>query len=163
MKKFLIIAAGAAAVSATPALAATSTTTMPVTASVIDTCQVSASPMAFGQLPVLGSANVDTSTTITLNCTVNANYDVSMDLGLNSAASSQRYLVSTTDATQKIPYNVYSDSTRTVAWTNGAGNTVAATSLTGTSTHTAYGRIPMSATAVKAGTYQDTVTVTVTF
>jgi len=158
-----MMAAGAAALSASPAFAATDTDDMLVTATVIDNCTVTASPMAFGTLTTLGTANIDSSATIALACTPDAAYDVSLDLGLNAGVGTQRELVNGADSTQRIPYDVYTDAARTAGWSSGAGNTVAGTASGGVATLTAYGRIPASAAAVTAGSYSDSVTVTVTF
>lgn len=163
MRKIIMMAAGAAALSASPAFAATDTDDMLVTATVIDSCTVTASPMAFGTLTGLGSSNIDSSATIALACTPDAAYEVSLDLGINAGAGTQRELVNGADATQRIPYDVYSDAARTSAWGTGAGNTVTGTATGGVATLTAFGRIPTSATAVSAGAYSDSVTVTVEF
>lgn len=163
MRKILMLAAGAAVFSASPAFAATDTDDMLVTATVIDNCTVTASPMAFGTLTTLGTANIDTSAAIALTCTPNAAYDVSLDLGINAGAGTQRELVNGADATQRIAYDVYQDAARTAAWSSGAGNTVAGTATGGVAALTAYGRIPASASAVTSGSYSDSVTVTVTF
>lgn len=163
MRKLIAFAAVAAAVSASaPAFAATDTDTMLVTANVVNNCVVTASPMAFGTLATLGTANIDTSATVSLACTPNAAFDVSMDVGLNNSTG-QRRLVNGGDATQLIPYGLYSDAARTTAWGSSVGSTVSGTAVGGVANLTAYGRIPSTAAAVTAGTYSDTVTVTVTF
>ncbi|MDN3646902.1 spore coat U domain-containing protein [Pontixanthobacter aestiaquae] len=162
MRKLIMLAAGAAALSASPAFAQ-DTDDMLVTATVVDSCTVTASPMAFGTLTTLGTANIDSSASIALACTPDAAYDVSLDLGLNAGAGTQRELVNGADTTQRIPYDVYQDAARTASWGTGTGNTVAGTATGGVATLTAYGRIPASASAVTAGSYSDSVTVTVTF
>lgn len=163
MRKFTVLAAILASAGfATPALAGTATDNMQVTATVVDNCVVTAAPMAFGTLTTLGGGNIDTQANISLTCTPNAVYDVALDLGLTGAAG-QRYLVNDVDAAQKIPYDVYTDATRTDAWGTGVSLSVVGTATGGTDTLVAYGRIPTTATAVTAGSYADTVTVTVTF
>lgn len=163
MRKIIATAAILAAASfAAPAMAATDSDSMQVTATVVNNCVVTASPMAFGTLTTLGTANIDSSATISLACTPNAVYDVAMDLGLQGV-SGQRYLVHDTDGTQSIPYGVYTNAGRSNVWTSGVGQTVVGTATGGTATLTAYGRIPSSASAVIAGSYADTVTVIVTF
>jgi spore coat protein U-like protein len=164
MRNLAIALAALGAVASTPALAATATNTMPVSVNVINSCTVAASPMSFGAPSAIGGANVDTTSTITLQCTNGASYDVALDLGLN-AASGQRYMSNGAATPVKIPYNVYTDSGRTASWGNTSGtDTVAGTAGTsGAVSLTAYGRIPSTATSVGAGSYTDTVTVTVTF
>lgn len=164
MRKITLGFAALAAVAATPAMAGTASNTMPVSVNIINSCTISASPMAFGTLTAIGGANVDTTASVDLACTTGANYDVSMDFGVNPTAG-QRYLVSTSNAANKIPYSIYTDAGRTAAWGNTSGtNTVAGTAgATGVVSLTAYGRIPSSAGSMPAGAYIDTVTVTVNF
>lgn len=162
MKTFLKIGGITAALISVPAYAETDDTTMPVTAEVLDACEVSATPMAFGTIPVLGSQDIDAQATISLLCTVGANYDVAMDTGLN-AAGAQRNLGNADGATDVIPYEIYSDASFSAVWGSTSGNTVGGIATTGTVDITAYGRIPVSAAPVVAGSYEDTVTVTVTF
>ncbi|WP_296675258.1 spore coat U domain-containing protein [Novosphingobium sp.] len=163
MRKIAFGFAAIAAVAATPALAASASNQMPVSVNVVNSCTVSATPMAFGTLTSVGGVNVDTTSNVDLICTIGASYDVSMDFGTH-AAGSQRNLQNTTDATKKIPYGVYRDSARGLSWGNTSGtDTVVGSSATGLATLTAFGRIPSTATSVPAGSYTDTVTVTVNF
>lgn len=163
MRKIAIALAAVAGLAASPAFAGTTTTTMPVTATVFNNCTVSATSMAFGSLTGLGVSNHDASATVSLACTPNAAYDVGLDFGDNNAGG-VRHLVNTTDATQTVPYAVYSDAARTVPWGNTFGtNTVTGIAAGGSATLTAFGRIPSTAAAVTAGSYEDFITVTVNF
>ena len=164
MHNFAFGFAAIAAVVATPALAATTTNTMPVSVNVINSCTVAATPMSFGAPTTIGSANIDTTSTISLVCTNGATYDVALDQGLN-ASSGQRFMSNGAATPVKVPYNVFSDAVRSAAWGSTTGtNTVAGSAgVSGLVVLTAYGRIPSSATSVGAGSYTDTVTVTVTF
>lgn len=165
MRKTVVGLTALAAFVSTPALAASATNTMPVSVNIINSCTIAASPMAFGTLTSIGGSNVDTSADVALVCTSGAAYDVSMDFGTH-VASGQRYLANTTDATKKIPYNIYSNSGRTATWGNTGGtggDTVSGVATSGLLTIPAYGRIPASASPVSAGAYTDTVTVTVNF
>jgi spore coat protein U-like protein len=69
----------------------------------------------------------------------------------------------TAAAAQLLSYSLFRDSGRTLNWGNTVGtDTVASTGTGSAQTFTVYGRIPASQ-AVGPGTYQDTITVTVTF
>jgi len=164
MRKIALAVASLAAVVATPALAATATNTMPVSVNVINSCTVAATPMAFGAPTAIGGANVNSTSTISLVCTNGASYDVALDNGTH-AQSSQRYMSNGAATPVTIPYNIYTDSARTLPWGATSGtNTVSGTAgLSGAVSLTAYGQIPSSAASVGAGSYTDTVTVTVTF
>lgn len=163
MRKIAIALAATAALATNPAFAGQTTTTMPVTATVFNNCTVSATSMSFGSLANLGVSNHDASATISLACTPNAAYDVGLDFGSN-AAGGVRQLVNSTDSTQVVPYAIYRDSARSVAWGNSFGtDTVTGFATGGSASLTAFGRIPTTASAVTAGSYADTVTVTVNF
>jgi spore coat protein U-like protein len=76
-----------------------------------------------------------------------------------NAAGTQRQLKSTTSAAV-VKYDVYSDASRTAAWTPTVGTTGVGDGTE--QAQTLYGRIPVQ-TAVAAGDYKDTVTVTVSY
>jgi spore coat protein U-like protein len=62
-----------------------------------------------------------------------------------------------------VTYSLYSDSGRATVWGNTVGtNTVAGTGNGASQSYTVYGRAPAQTTPA-AGTYTDTVTVTVTY
>ena len=164
MRKIIFAAAAVVAVAATPAFAQSATNTMQVSVAVIDSCTISATALDFGSPTAIGGTNIDATSTLTLTCTTGADYDVWMGFG-NYAASGQRNMAGAAVSTNRVPYNVYSNSARTTAWGNTSGtDTVAGTAASGLPfTLTAYGRIPSTAAAVPADVYSDTVTVTVNF
>ena len=152
----------AATLSAAPAMAGTANGTMLVSATVLESCTVVATPMLFGALTEVGAANVDSTATLTLACTPNADFYIGMNDGAN-ASSGQRRLKHSANA-EFLNYNLYIDSGRSQPWGNTAGtNTKPGTAPLGTSIHTVYGQIPAGVAGVSAGAYADTVTVTVTF
>ncbi|MCH4893079.1 MULTISPECIES: Csu type fimbrial protein [unclassified Sphingomonas] len=147
---------------ATPVLAQSRSTTMAVTATVLENCNIAATPMAFGTLGGVGGTDSDTTALVTLTCTPNADFEVAMDNGQNAQASQRR--LRSVLGTEYLPYQIYRDAGRTQAWGSTSGlNTQPGTAPLGLATFTAYGRIPASATPVTAGVYTDTVTVTVNF
>jgi spore coat protein U-like protein len=83
-----------------------------------------------------------------------------LDNGLHVTTGSQRRMASTAGAF--INYNLYQDQARATAWGSGAN------ALTGTGTGVAtplivYGRVPAAGSTPAADTYNDTVTMTVTW
>ena len=163
MKKISVIGAVAvlATLAAPPAFAGTANGSLAVSALVLESCTVVATPMAFGALTDVGSANVNSTATLTLVCTPNADYDIAMGDGAN-ANSGQRRLKHTTNP-EFLNYNLYIDAARSQPWGNTVGTTKPGTAPLGTSIHTVYGQIPAGVAGVTAGAYSDTVTVTVTF
>ncbi len=164
MKKLVIAAAAlTAAIAATPAMAANTTTgSLNVNALVLNSCSVVASPLSFGTMTDIGKENVDTTATLAVVCTPNAVFNVGLDNGAN-AVGGQRYMKS---GESLLPYEIYTDATRNIRWDNTVNtDTVSGTGqlLGAVSTLTAYGRIAKNTAPVASGLYTDTVTVTVNF
>ncbi len=164
MRKIAFGIAAVTAAIASPAFAGTASNTMPVSVNVLNSCTVSATPMAFGSPTQIGGTAIDSTSTITLSCTTGAAYEVALNSGLNAVAG-QRYMAGNAVPANTVPYNIFSDSLRSAAWGSTSGtDTVSGTASSGAAfTLTAYGRIPASAASVPADSYNDTVTVTVTF
>ncbi len=161
MRKILMAAAGAGTVLAAPAYA--NTADLDVSATVEDSCTVANSTMNFGTLSVISGTNHDATASVSLTCTIGADYTMSLDDGSNAGAGTQRYLNyndGTTD--HQIPYDLYSDTTRSTAWA-ASGVNPAGTATGSAETVTVYGRIPSTAANVIAGSYTDTVTVSISF
>jgi spore coat protein U-like protein len=159
MRKIAFGIAAAAAIAATPALAGTATGTVQVSLNVSSACSVTAQPLDFGTTNSF-AANIDSSSATTVKCTPSAPYTVYVSLGNNAGSTTQRKLLSTTNPLATVNYDIYSDASRTAAWSPTAGKTG-----TGDGTEqamTLYGRVPVQ-TAVAAGDYKDTVTVTVNY
>ncbi len=158
MRKIAFGIAAAAAVASTPALAGTATGTVQVSLNVSSSCSVTAQPLDFGTTNSF-AANIDSSSATTVKCTPLAPYTVFVSYGSNAGSTTQRKLLSTT-STATVNYDVYSDNTRSTAWTPTAGKTGVGDGTD--QAMTLYGRIPVQ-TAVAAGDYKDTVTVTVNY
>lgn len=158
MRKIAIGVAALAATVSAPALAGTATGTVEVTLTVSAACSVTAEPLAFGTVSAF-DANIDASSPTTVKCTPGAPYTVALDNGLNHGGTTQRKLKSTTSATT-VNYNLFTDSARSTAW--GGATMLTNTGNGSDQAATIYGRVPVQ-TAVGAGDYKDTVTVTVTY
>ncbi len=124
------------------------------------TCVVtSATTLDFGTQGVL-SANVDQTSVINITCTNTTPYNIGLDKGLNGSSVLTRQMKA---GAAVVNYSMYSDSGRTTNWGNTVGtDTVAATGNGSAQAFTVYGRIPPQ-TSPAAGTYTDTITVTVTY
>lgn len=142
--------------------AATDTTTFSVTATVTDACEVSATDLAFGTYDP-NAGDLDATSTITANCTAGTEYDIGLDDGANSgsADSTNRAM---TDGSGFLDYELYLDAARSSVWGTTIGvdtrNNPSATA--GGNTETVYGQIPADQ-FVGAGSYSDTINVTLTF
>jgi spore coat protein U-like protein len=107
------------------------------------------------------SANVDATTTFTVQCTNTTAYNVGLNAGSTTGGTVTTRLMTSGSAT--VAYKMYSDSGRTTNWGNTVGtDTVTGTGNGATQTLTVYGRVIAQTTPAPA-TYTDTVTVTVTY
>lgn len=142
-------------------LAATDTTTFTVTATVISTCDVSATDLSFGNYDPVSVTDLDATNTVTVNCTDGTAYDIGLNAGIGAGATvATRKL---TNGGNTLDYTLYQDAPRTTVWGDTVGvDTVDDTAGAVSSDHTIYGRID-NGQNVPAGLYSDTITVTVTY
>jgi spore coat protein U-like protein len=166
MRKILVATLTAAVVAAGVAQAATTTATFAVTATVLSTCSATAATLAFPNYTPGAGAQIG-NTTISVKCTKNTPFTVALDAGSTTGdAYAQRLMASGVNTLQ---YNLYT--TAALGTVFGDGNagtsTVAGTGL-GVATANSvqvFGQVPDSATnqAAIAGSYSDTITVTVSY
>lgn len=159
----LAIAAVPIMLLAQPAHASTATGQMPVSAQVLENCSVVSTPMAFGSITDVGANDVETKATITLACTANATFEIQLDDGTNPDAGQRR--MANVGATEFLPYEIYKDSGHSSRWGNtlGSDTVTGSASALGAASVIAYGRIAQGVGKVSAGSYTDTVTITVNF
>lgn len=143
----------------------TTTATFDVTLTVTDSCRVvSTSPIAFPTTGVI-NANVDATGAIAIECTPGTSYEVDLNAGVGSGATtSVRRMTGLTDTAVTVDYAIYQDSARTNIWGEGgaAGDGVGATGTGASQSYTTYGRVP-PVQSVTPQSYKDTVTVTVSY
>lgn len=130
------------------------------TAVVASNCLVSATGINFGSAGTL-AANVDSTGTLSVQCTSTVPYIVALNGG-NAAATdpTQRKM---SKGAERITYGLYRDVARTLAWgSTGGVNTAAGTGTGLAQSLTVHGRIPPQTTP-STGVYSDTIVVTVTY
>lgn len=162
MTKYLVgTAALAAMLGATPAFAQQSTQ-FQVTLTIQAECRLtSASDLAFGNTGVIQTAITSTSS-IGVQCTNTTPYNIGLSAGAGAGATvDTRRMTSGAGAT--VAYQLFRDAGRTQIWGNTVGtNTLAGTGNGAVQTLTVYGSVPPQTTPA-AGSYTDTVQVTVTY
>lgn len=135
---------------------------MTVTATVLESCSISADDLEFDDYDPVIATPMDGATTISVTCTNGTDYDVGIDAGLGVGATiNARRMTKTGGAT--LTYSLYTNFARDDVW----GDTDGVNTWEGVGTGAAqsidvYGRIPINQTA-PAGDYEDTVTVEVRF
>lgn len=160
------VALAAAALCASPAFAATdsATTTLGVSANVTQNCVVSTSPVLFGDVDVTSGAARNGTGALHVTCTNGTDWLASADAGQGPSANLQGRRMS--NGNDEMAYNLYTDAALMNAWGDGVDEATSLFSGTGTGseqTTTIYGRIFGGQTGLPAGSYGDTVTVTVSY
>lgn len=132
-------------------------------------CTLNTLTMAFGTYAPLGAdmtTPLEVAGSFKVKCTGGTgNYSITANNGVNSASATSTCATATctramlTGASSYVSYDLYSDSGYTTVWN--ATNPISG-SASGTVTIPIYGYIP-AGIAETAGSYSDTVTVTVTF
>ena len=162
LKAVIILAVVLLGVAGQIVQAATVTTTFQVTATVNNACTVSATNLAFGVYDPSAADN-DKTSTVTVTCTLATPYDIGLNAGVNGGTVLTREMKHAT-LTDLINYSLFSNAGRTVNWGQTVStDTVHVASALGTpEVHTVYGRIA-TGQYVTAGSYSDTISVTVTY
>ncbi len=150
----------ALAANPTSAAPTTVTTTFAVTANVVATCVMSATPMAFGNYTSITPS--DSTSTITVSCSDLTTYNVGLNAGATTGATVTTRQMKGAGAAV-LHYTLHSDSARAVNW----GNTVGTDTVAGVGTGapqllTVYGQVP-AGQGPASGAYTDTITATITF
>ena len=145
---------------ASPAHAGRATYTMAVQAQVMNGCTVNALPLVFN-IPVPTNGNVDSSTTVKIACTPNTPFTIDIDRGLHANGVNRRVFNAALNA--YISYDIFKDPPRSNVWGTGSARNVTGNSgPTGIVVLPVYGRVA-SSKSLKAGGYNDTLTVTINF
>ncbi|HEY0113985.1 MAG TPA: spore coat U domain-containing protein [Allosphingosinicella sp.] len=124
-----------------------------------EACTIGAVGVNFGAYDPRSATAADGTGSVTLNCPKNTKTaSVSISTG-GSGSYAQRRM---TSGSSVLNYNLHTNASRTTIWGNGSGGTATITVGDGSTTLPIYGRIPTRQN-VRAGTYSDTTTITVTF
>ncbi len=139
--------------------AATTTTTFNVTATVLNSCSVTATDLAFGTYDPASVTDKQGASTITVTCTLGTAYDLGLNNGTNASGSTRRMA----SGSSRLNYQVYKDAGATQV----LGAVANALGVTGVGTGVGvptliYGVIP-KAQNVNAGAYSDVITVSVDY
>lgn len=123
-------------------------------------CTVSATGVAFGLYDPLGSSAVDSLGEVEVTCPDSTAYNITLSEGQGSF--SNRHLINASN--DVLAYNLFTDATYQFVWGDGAaGNESVSGSANNTGTlHSVHGRIP-GGQNIPAGSYNDTIVVTVTY
>lgn len=132
-----------------------------VTATVLDSCTVSAGDLAFGSYTAGSATPLTATSTIQVTCTNGLAYNVSLDGGSTAHSVTARAM---TDGSNNLAYALYTSNAHSTIWGDGTAPTarMPGTGNGGAQPLTVYGRIG-AGQFVPAGSYSDTVTVSVDY
>lgn len=150
----MIMLTGIASEPATAATTATASFT--VTAAVVPACTLSATNLGFGNYT---GAQVDSTSTLTVNCSSNTSYSIGLGLGTYGGTVANRNIACCGSV---FNYVLYSDQPRTVLWGVSGSDLVTGVGIASAQTLTVYGRLPANQ-LVNLGSYSDTLVATMTF
>jgi spore coat protein U-like protein len=131
-------------------------------------CTVSTTGIAFGTYSPIGNGSRESVGSVDVSCSATAGGTVSYAITFTAGAGtySARQMAS---GANRLAYNLFTDSPRTLVWGDGSGGTSfvsdrysLVTSPTARS-YNVYGRIPGGQTRARVGSYSDNITVTVTY
>ena len=151
------------------ASAATATTTFGVSVTVNSNCLVSAASLAFPNYTPAGG-NQTANTTVSVRCTKGTTFTVALNGGSTAGGTVTQRLM-TNGGAGTVQYNLYTVANFATIWGDGTGgtSTVAGTgngvTVANAVAETVYGQLVDSAVNQVAppGSYNDTITVTVTY
>ena len=127
------------------------------TATVLKSCNVSASNLDFGAVGDLNTL-VDGQSTLSVQCSRGTGYTISLNGGLSGATDPTARTM--TMGSQAVTYGLYQDSGRTTPWGTQASATLGGTGTAAAQAIPVYGRVPVQPTP-PVGSYSDTVVVSV--
>ena len=152
---------GLVALVAQPATAQT-TGTMAATADVTADCQVNSTGITFGGTDVIDGAAHTMTGAVNVMCTTDTAWTATANAGLGTEATiTTRKMQSGTDS---LNYSLFTDTAGTTLWGDGTtGSTIGGTGTGQFVATNITGVIPANQTTLRAGSYADTVTVTVNY
>lgn len=137
---------------------------IPAPAQAVLNCTVSAVGVAFGAYDVFSSSPLASAGSVTVRCTGAQPGLNPISVSLSSGNSGNFQPRRMFRGFETLDYNLYLDPGNTQIWGNGTGGTLRYTSVSSNrpTTLTIFGRIPPGQD-ISAGTYSDTIVVTVDF
>ena len=175
MKKLVLTMLAVSGFVSMNAMADTATGSLLIKATVVKSCYVNTSSTGtvtsavidFGNITSLAS-NVDANTSgsggaqIGVLCSNGTTWTLTAGAGNNVSSTQRRMITGSGSTADYLPYNLFSDSTRATAIA--VGGQVATGTGTGSQVNfDVYGRIPAGTALPTAGSYTDTVALTITY
>jgi spore coat protein U-like protein len=155
LRNIALTGAAITAIAAQPALAADSAE-LTVSATVPSVCNVTTTAVAFGNVDVTTAGNVDATGGFSVVCTNGTAWTAAASAGVGVGASTAARKM--TSGSDLLNYALYTDAGRSVNFVSATG-----TGSGAAQPRTIYGRIPSGQSSAPAGSYADSVTVSLTY
>jgi len=120
-------------------------------------CTLQVQGVAFGSYDTLSTQNTDSAGSVSVSCDSPDTFTIALSSGHGTMLSRQMQ-----SGAYSLNYNLYTDSLRSIIWGDGTGSTTLVSTTASSATYAVYGRIP-AAQNLPAGSYNDSITVTLTF
>ena len=168
-KNVALLTAGVLLALAGTAQAATRTASFVVSANVVDNCIIGATGLNFGTFD--GTNNLAGTSTVTVRCSNGTDYTVDLSTGSSGSYAARNMVNPTSTSGLPLVYNLYTSNTYGTVWgdttagTGRASGLGAGMAVGNAITHTVYGQLLASSNTgpIDAGTYNDTITATITY
>ena len=137
-------------------------------------CAVSSSGMAFGSYQPLTfagkvtSANVTSVAAVSVVCTgivTGGSYSIALGPSTSVNSTNPRYLTNINGGANMV-FNIYTEASYTTIWGDGTSGSLVSGSIPSADSnqsHTVYGKIPAGQSTLKAGSFSDSLTITLTY
>lgn len=122
-------------------------------------CTATVTPVSFGAYSPFLNTPLDSTGQVNVTCSEASGYSVAMNAGVNAGGNFANRRMSNGDTF--LSYQLYTDSTRSTIWGDGSGGSMAV-SQASPGISTVYARLP-ARQSVSAGTFTDTILVTITY
>ena len=130
-------------------------------------CTTSVTPLAFGNYVPSQAGDVDTTSTIRVDCSSGLPQAIAYSIALSTGSSGSYANRTLGMGTDRLNYNLYTDANRSTVWGDGSGGTLVvagalALPAQASATQPVYGRLP-GLQLVRPGSFADLLMVTVTY
>ena len=149
-----------------PVFADTEDSTMLVSAGIGKNCAITTTNIAFGTYdPIVAhkTAALTASGSITTTCTIGTAGEVLIDYGEHAGVDSTNRLMLGQNEEETLGYEVYSDGSRSIPWSGVADSGIDINAEVSEEFMTVYASIPGGQTDAPNDSYNDTLTVTVSY
>jgi spore coat protein U-like protein len=120
-------------------------------------CTLGVQSVIFGSYDTLSAQSTDSAGSISVSCDSSDSFTIALSSGHGTMLARQMQ-----SGAYSMTYNLYTDSLRSIIWGDGTGGTTLVSTSGTNATYPVYGRIP-AAQNLPAGSYNDSIAVTLTF